>query len=76
MKKYFFLFFLYFFSTYSFSDQEVVDYVNHQHDKIFNYLSENKSLLESDRKSFLDQFELRFSKLIPPEEISKRVMGK
>ena len=76
MKKYFFLFFLYFFSTYSFSDQEVVDYVNQQHDKIFNYLSENKSLLETDRKSFLDQFELRFSKLIPPEEISKRVMGK
>ena len=76
MKKYFFLFFIYFFSICSFSDEEVTEYVNQQHEEIFSYLSNNQSLLESDRESFLEQFELRFSKLIPPNEISKRVMGK
>ena len=76
MKKYFFLFFIYFFSICSFSDEEVTKYVNQQHEEIFSYLSDNQSLLESDRESFLEQFELRFSKLIPPNEISKRVMGK
>ena len=76
MKKYFFLFFIYFFSICSFSDEEVTKYVNQQHEQIFSYLSNNQSLLESDRESFLEQFELRFSKLIPPNEISKRVMGK
>tara|TARA_S200000501_G_scaffold313454_1_gene304927 strand:- start:2907 stop:3533 length:627 start_codon:yes stop_codon:yes gene_type:complete len=76
MKKYFFLFFIYFFSICSFSDEEVTKYVNQQHEEIFSYLSNNQSLLESDRESFLEQFELRFSKLIPPNEISKRVMGK
>ncbi len=76
MKKYFFLFFIYFFSICSFSDEEVTKYVNQQHEEIFSYLSNNQSLLESDRESFLEQFEVRFSKLIPPNEISKRVMGK
>ena len=76
MKKYFFLFFIYFFSICSFSDEEVTEYVNQQHEEIFTYLSNNQNLLESDRESFLEQFELRFSKLIPPKEISKRVMGK
>jgi len=33
-------------------------------------------LFNSDKEKFLNEFEIRFSRLIPPEEISKRVMGK
>ena len=76
MKKYFFLFFIYLFSSLCFLDTEVEDYVNAQHEEIFNFLNDNKDLFDQNKDLFLEEFEERFSKLIPPEEISKRVMGK
>ena len=76
MKKYFFLFFIILFSSFCFLDSEVEDYVNAQHEKIFSFLNEKADLLEKDKNLFLEEFEEKFSKLIPPEEISKRVMGK
>ena len=76
MKKYFFLFFIIFFSSNSFLDTEVEEFVNSQHDEIFNFLNNNQDLFDSDKEKFLAEFEERFSRLIPPEEISKRVMGK
>ena len=76
MKNYFFLFFIIIFSSYSFLDTEVEEFVNSQHDEIFNFLNKNQDLFDSDKEKFLDEFEIRFSRLIPPEEISKRVMGK
>ena len=50
--------------------------MNSQHDEIFNFLNNNQDLFDSDKEKFLTEFEERFSRLIPPEEISKRVMGK
>ena len=50
--------------------------MNSQHNEIFNFLNNNQDLFDSDKDKFLNEFEVRFSKLIPPEEISKRVMGK
>ena len=41
-----------------------------------NFLNNNQDLFNSDKEKFLNEFEIRFSRLIPPEEISKRVMGK
>ena len=76
MKKYFFLFFIIIFSTNLFLDTEVEEFVNSQHDEIFNFLNNNQDLFDSDKEKFLTEFEERFSRLIPPEEISKRVMGK
>ena len=76
MKKYFFLFFIITFSSYFFLDSEVEEFVNSKHNEIFNFLNNNKNLFDSDKERFLREFEIRFSKLIPPEEISKRVMGK
>ena len=76
MKKYFFLFFIYLFSSLCFLDTEVEDYVNAQHEEIFNFLNDNEDLFNQNKDLFLEEFEERFSKLIPPEEISKRVMGK
>ena len=76
MKKYFFLFFIIFFSSNSFLDTEVEEFVNSQHDEIFNFLNNNQDLFDSDKEKFLTEFEESFSRLIPPEEISKRVMGK
>ena len=76
MKKYFFLFFIIIFSSNSFLDMEVEEFVNSQHNEIFNFLNNNQDLFDSDKEKFLTEFELRFSRLIPPEEISKRVMGK
>ncbi len=76
MKKYFFLFFIIIFSKYSFLDTEVEDFVNSKHNEIFNFLNKNQDLFDSDKEKFLNEFEIRFSRLIPPEEISKRVMGK
>ena len=76
MKKYFFLFFIYLFSSFCFLDSEVEDFVNAQHEEIFNFLNDNEDLFAEDKDLFLKEFEERFSKLIPPEEISKRVMGK
>ena len=76
MKKYFFLFFIIIFSSNSFLDTEVEEFVNSQHDEIFNFLNNNQDLFDSDKEKFLTEFEERFSRLIPPEEISKRVMGK
>jgi phospholipid transport system substrate-binding protein len=76
MKKYFFLFFIIIFSLNTFLDSEVEDFVNSQHNEIFNFLNNNQDLFDSDKEKFLNEFEVKFSKLIPPEEISKRVMGK
>ena len=76
MKKYFFLFFIIIFSSNSFLDTEVEEFVNSQHNEIFNFLNNNQDLFDSDKDKFLNEFEVRFSRLIPPEEISKRVMGK
>ena len=76
MKKYFFLFFIIIFSLNSFLDTEVEEFVNSQHNEIFNFLNNNQDLFDSDKDKFLKEFEVRFSRLIPPEEISKRVMGK
>ena len=76
MKKYFFLFLFIIFSSNSFLDTEVEEFVNSQHNEIFNFLNNNQDLFDSDKEKFLDEFEIRFSRLIPPEEISKRVMGK
>ena len=76
MKKYFFLFFIIIFSPFLFLDTEVEEFVNSQHKEIFNFLNNNEDLFDSDKEKFLNEFEMRFSRLIPPEEISKRVMGK
>ena len=76
MKKHCFLFFIILFASYFNADSEVVDYVNFQHQEIFSFLNENKDQLQTDEERFLSQFEKKFSKLIPPNEISKRVMGK
>lgn len=76
MKKHCFLFFIILFASYFYADSEVVDYVNFQHQEIFSFLNKNKDQLQIDKESFLSQFEKKFSKLIPPNEISKRVMGK
>ena len=73
MKKYFFLFFITIFSSYSFLDNELEEYVDSQHSEIFNFLNNNQDLFDSNKEKFLKEFEIRFSKLIPPEEISKRV---
>jgi len=50
--------------------------VNSQHNEIFNFLNNNQDMLDSDKEKFLNEFEVRFSRLIPPEEISKRVMSR
>ena len=76
MKKHCFLFFIILFASYFYADSEVVDYVNFQHQEIFSFLSKNKDQLQTNDESFLTEFEKKFSKLIPPNEISKRVMGK
>ncbi len=76
MKKHFFLFFIIIFSSYSFLDTEVEEFVNSQHYEIFNFLNNNQEMFDSDKEKFLNEFEVRFSRLIPPEEISKRVMSR
>ena len=76
MKKHFFLFFISLFSTFGYLDTEVESYVDTQHKEIFGFLNNNQELLEKDKDSFLEEFEIKLSKLIPPSEISKRVMGK
>ena len=76
MKKSFFFFFIIIFSSNSFLDTEVEEFVNSQHNEIFNFLNNNQDLFDSDKDKFLNEFEVRFSRLIPPEESSKRVMGK
>ena len=76
MKKHCFLFFIILFASYFYTDSEVVDYVNFKHQEIFSFLNENKDQLQTNEERFLIQFEKKFSKLIPPNEISKRVMGK
>ena len=76
MKKYFFLFFIIIFSSHLFLDTEVEDFVNSQHNEIFNFLNDNQELLDLNKEKFLNEFEIRFSRLIPPEEISKRVMSR
>ena len=76
MKKHFFLFFISLFSSLGYLDTEVESYVDTQHKEIFGFLNDNQELLEKDKDSFLEEFEIKLSKLIPPSEISKRVMGK
>ena len=76
MKKLFFLFFISLFSSFGYLDTEVESFVDAQHKEIFGFLNNNKDLLKNDKESFLKEFEIKLSKLIPPSEISKRVMGK
>ncbi len=56
------------------ADDELDDYVNNQHEKIFKFLKENAEMLSENNR--IDQIEKEFSGLISINEISKRVMGK
>ena len=76
MKKHFFLFFISLFSSFGYLDTEVESFVDAQHKEIFGFLNNNRDLFKNDKESFLEEFEIKLSKLIPPSEISKRVMGK
>lgn len=57
-----------------FADDELDDYVNNQHEKIFTFLKENSETLTDNNR--IDLIEKEFSGLITINEISKRVMGK
>ncbi len=57
-----------------FSDDELDDYVNKQHENIFKFLKENAEVLTKNNR--VDLIEKEFSGLISVSEISKRVMGK
>ena len=56
------------------ADDELEDYVNSQHEKIFVFLKENAEMLSKNNR--IDLIEKEFSGLISISEISKRVMGK
>jgi phospholipid transport system substrate-binding protein len=56
------------------ADDELDDYVNNQHEKIFSFLKENAEMLSENNR--IDLIEKEFSGLISISEISKRVMGK
>ena len=56
------------------ADDELDDYVNNQHEKIFSFLKENSEMLSETNR--IDLIEKEFSGLISISEISKRVMGK
>ena len=56
------------------ADDELDDYVNNQHEKIFSFLKENAEMLSQNNR--IDLIEKEFSGLISINEISKRVMGK
>ena len=56
------------------ADDELNDYVNNQHEKIFTFLKENGEMLNENNR--IDLIEKEFSGLISISEISKRVMGK
>ncbi len=56
------------------ADDELDDYVNNQHEKIFSFLKENAEMLSENNR--IDLIEKEFSGLISINEISKRVMGK
>ena len=56
------------------ADDELNDYVNNQHEKIFTFLKENREMLNENNR--IDLIEKEFSGLISVSEISKRVMGK
>ena len=58
----------------AFADDELEDYVNSQHEKIFVFLKENAEMLSKNNR--IDLIEKEFSGLISISEISKRVMGK
>ena len=58
----------------AFADDELEDYVNSQHEKIFSFLKENAEMLSNNNR--IDLIEKEFSGLISISEISKRVMGK
>ncbi len=58
----------------AFADDELEDYVNSQHEKIFEFLKENAEMLSKNNR--IDLIEKEFSGLISIDEISKRVMGK
>ena len=64
MKKHFFLFFISLFSSLGYLDTEVESYVDNQHKEIFGFLNDNQELLEKDKDSFLEEFEIKLSKLI------------
>ena len=50
MKNYFFLFFIIIFSSNTFLDTEVEEFVNAQHTEIFNFLNNNQDLFDSDKE--------------------------
>ena len=65
---------LIFFNHPALADDELEDYVNSQHEKIFVFLKENAETLAKNNR--IDLIEKEFSGLISVSEISKRVMGK
>ena len=73
-KFYFILIALIFLIHPAFADDELEDYVNSQHEKIFVFLKENAEMLSKNNR--IDLIEKEFSGLISISEISKRVMGK
>ncbi len=76
MRKPLLFFTLFIFSSFSFTGQEIEEYVLEQHNKIFNYIKNSKNLLNSDRNKFLLGLEKNSKGLITSKEISKRVLGK
>ena len=73
-KFYFILIALIFLIHPALADDELEDYVNSQHEKIFVFLKENAEMLSKNNR--IDLIEKEFSGLISISEISKRVMGK
>ncbi len=73
-KFYFILIALIFLIHPALADDELEDYVNSQHEKIFVFLKENAEMLSKNNQ--IDLIEKEFSGLISISEISKRVMGK
>ncbi len=76
MRKLLIFFILFIFSMFSFSGNEVEEYVLEQHNKIFKYINDSENLLKEDRIKFLDGLEDATKDLIISKEISKRVLGK
>ena len=76
MRKLLIFFILFIFSMFSFSGNEVEEYVLEQHNKIFKYINDSENLLKEDRIKFLDGLEDALKDLIISKEISKRVLGK
>ena len=76
MRKLLIFFILFIFSAYSFTGDEVENYVKEQHNKVFNYINSSEEILKNDRNRFLLGLEKNLKDLIISQEISKRVLGK